>query len=48
MNDCLYLSVQNIKRESNPSQIEAKVQTIQIIQSYPEALPLSLFIINTY
>lgn len=47
MNDCLQLSVQNIKKESNPTQTEAEVQTTQIIWSYPEALPLSYVIINT-
>lgn len=36
------------KRESNSSQVEAKVQTIQIIWCYPETIPLSHVIINTY
>lgn len=47
MNDCLQLSVQNIKKESNPTQTEAEVQTTQSIWSCPEALPLSYVIIKT-
>lgn len=35
-------------KEPHSFQVKAKVQTIQIIQSYPEALPLSHVIINTY
>lgn len=46
-NDRLQLSVQNIKKESNPTQTEAGVQTTQIIWSYSEALPLSYVIIDT-
>lgn len=36
------------KRESNPSQVEAKVHIIQITWCYPETFPLSHVIINTY